>query len=217
MALKPGYGETSLSDEEAEALIPAVRELLGAPARRADLYDLEQLIQDDVADTWWSTLLDLDVPMRDLLDDHFVRDLHRQLYGPIWAWAGRQRSRETNIGVAPAQIAVELRNALDDLYFRWAHDEDLTPRWLGIATHAALVRIHPFVDGNGRVTRLLADLVYLCGQSGGEPIHAYDWDVDRSRYIALLHRYDATRDPSELVEFVPVVNVEGVAEGVDEQ
>lgn len=211
MALEPDYGETLVTEEEREALTPETRELLGDPIRKADLYDLEQQIQDEVADEWWSALLNWDVPMRDLLADHFVRDLHRRLYAPVWTWGGRQRSLETNIGIAPEQIAVEMRNALDDLSYQWAHQTGIDARTLGIATHAALVRIHPFVDGNGRVTRLLADLVFLAGQTGFEPLLAYDWEIDRQTYIGLLREYDRTRDPAALAEFVPVISIEDEA------
>ncbi|MFK5582382.1 Fic family protein [Serinicoccus sp. LYQ131] len=210
MAFAPDYGETLLSHEEAEALTSEARRVLGDPIRKADLYDLEQRIQVEVADEWWGSLLNFDVPMRDLLNDHFVRDLHRHLYAPIWEWGGRLRSRETNIGIAPEHVAVEMRNALDDLSSQWAHQTGVDARTLGIAAHAALVRIHPFVDGNGRVTRLLADLVYLAGQTGWKPIHAYDWEVDRSTYIRLLRDYDMTRNPSALAEFIPVISLEGV-------
>lgn len=208
MALEPDYGETLLTHEESEALTPEARELLGDPIRKADLYDLEQRIQLDVADEWWGSLLDVNVPMRDILNDHFLRDLHRRLYAPVWQWGGRQRTRETNIGVAPEHISVEMRSALDDLGYQWEHQAGLDARTLGIATHAAMVRIHPFVDGNGRVTRLMADLVYLAGQSGLEPIHAYDWEIDRTTYIRLLREYDKTRDPSALAKFIPVINLE---------
>lgn len=208
MALEPDYGGTLLGYEEAEALTPEARKLLGDPIRKADLYDLEQRIQVEVADEWWGNLLDFNVPVRDLLNDHFARDLHRRLYAPVWEWGGRQRSRETNIGIAPEHIAVEMRNALDDLSYQWEHQRSIDARTLGIATHAALVRIHPFVDGNGRVTRLLADLVYLAAQTGWEPIHAYDWEIDRSTYLRLLRKYDTTREPSALAQFIPVINLE---------
>ena len=208
MALEPDYGETLLNYEEAEALTPEARKLLGNPIRKADLYDLEQRIQVEVADEWWGNLLNFNVPMRDLLDDHFVRDLHRRLYAPVWEWGGRQRRRETNIGIAPEHIAVEMRNALDDLNYHWKHQTGMDARTLGIAAHAALVRIHPFVDGNGRVTRLLAELVYLAGQTGWEPVYTYDWEVDRATYIRLLREYDVTRDPRALAEFIAVINLE---------
>ena len=208
MALEPDYGETLLSYEEAAALTPEARKLLGDPIRRADLFDLEQRIQVEVADEWWGNLLNFNVPMRDLLNDHLVRELHRRLYAPVWEWGGRQRSRETTIGIGPEHITVEMRNALEDLSYQWEHQTGLDARTLGIATHAALVRIHPFVDGNGRVTRLLADLVYLAGQTGWEPVHAYDWEIDRLTYIRLLREYDMTRNPSALVEFIPVTDLE---------
>lgn len=150
MAFEPDYGETLVSGEEAEALTPVAREILGDPIRKADLYDLEQQIQAEVAEEWWTTLLNWDVPVRDLLADHFVRDLHRRLYAPVWEWGGRQRSLETNIGIAPEHIAVEMRNALDNLSYQWEHETGIDARMLGIAAHATLVRIHPFVDGNGR-------------------------------------------------------------------
>jgi fido (protein-threonine AMPylation protein) len=51
-------------------------------------------------------VLDRSLAVDDLLVDHFVRDLHRRLYGDIWAWAGMFRIRELNIGVAPERIAV---------------------------------------------------------------------------------------------------------------
>ena len=208
MALEPDYGETLVSDEDVDALTPAAREILGDPIRRADLYDLEQQIQAQVAVEWWANILDWNVPVRELLADHFVRDLHRRLHAPVWEWGGRQRSLETNIGIAPEHIAVEMRNVLDDLSYQWGHQTGITARTLGIAAHAAVVRVHPFVDGNGRVTRLLADLVFLAAQTGWERLLAYDWDVDRRTYIRLLGAYDKTHDPSALADFVPVVSID---------
>ncbi len=208
MALEPNYGQTLVAGDEADALTQEARDLLGEPIHKADLYDLEQQIQSEVADEWWSTLLNRNIPIRDLLDDHFVRELHRRLYAPVWEWGGRQRALETNIGVAPENIAVEMRNALDDLIYQWENEDRVDARGLGIATHAALVRIHPFADGNGRVTRLLADLVFIATQTGLEPLLAYDWEVDRQAYIHLLREYDRSRDPTSLTHFIPVVSLE---------
>lgn len=208
MALEPEYGETLVSAEEAEALTTVAREILGSPIRKADLYDLEQQIQDEVADEWWTNLLNWDVPVRDLLTEHFVRELHRRLYAPVWEWGGRQRWLETNIGIAPEYIAVELRNALGNLSYQWDHRTGITARTLGIAAHAEVVRIHPFVDGNGRVTRLLADLVFLAAQTGWEPLSGYNWEVDRRTYIQILGEYNMTRDPTALAAFIPVISLE---------
>jgi len=137
----------------------------------------------------------------ELLDDHFVRRLHGEIYGEIWSWAGVYRRVEANIGIAPEAIAVELRNSLGTLLYRWQNTEDWTPRQLGIAVHAETVRIHPFIDGNGRTTRLLADLVFLAAQSP-EKSELYDWGLDRARYLELLRGYDGHRSPDELASFI---------------
>jgi hypothetical protein len=50
MALTPGYGETLLPDDELAALLPDVVQILGEPVTRAAVYDLEQGIQDQVAE-----------------------------------------------------------------------------------------------------------------------------------------------------------------------
>lgn len=77
------------------------------------------------------------------------------------------------------------------------------PRVLGITFHAVVVHIHPFIDGNGRTTRLLADRVFAATQEGEELLE-YDWDVDRREYIGLLRYFDLTRDAQPLVDLVEV-------------
>ncbi|MFZ4496261.1 MAG: Fic family protein [Candidatus Nanopelagicales bacterium] len=206
MVFDPDYGETLATDDERAALTSEARELLGDPVRKADLYDLEQQIQSQVADDLLRLVLDGTLSVTDLLNDHFVRELHRRMYAPVWTWGGRQRSRETNIGIAPGQISVAFRDALQDLRYRWETAHDLTARELGISAHAALVHVHPFVDGNGRTTRLLADLVFVSAQDE-DVMLAYDWEFDRDSYIRRLREYDQTRDASALIDFVPVVEI----------
>lgn len=165
------------------------------------MYDLEQAIQDQVAEELLVRLLADELAPAQLLTDHFVRDLHRRLYGDIWSWAGVFRRRELNIGVPPEQIAIELRNSLETICYRWEHTDDWTAHQLGIAVHAEIVRIHPFTDGNGRTTRLLADLVFVAAQDTDE-LEVYDWSVDKRGYIDLLRRYDQHRNPTDLGAFV---------------
>ena len=201
MALTPGYGETPVPDDELDALLPLAREVLVTPATKAAVYDLEQTIQDEVAEELLTAVLDGDLALDELLVDRFVRELHHRLYGDLWTWAGAFRQREFNIGVAPETIAVELRGSLESISYRWQHTEDWTSSELGIAVHAETVRIHPFTDGNGRATRLLADLVFVAAQESSRP-DVYDWQLDKRRYVDLLRRYDGHRDPRELAAFV---------------
>jgi hypothetical protein len=74
MTFEPDYGQTLLSEEDQVALDPAVRELLGEPILKADLYDLEQLIQAQVADEFVQEILDGSLTIEVLLTDHFVRE-----------------------------------------------------------------------------------------------------------------------------------------------
>ena len=206
MSLTPGYGQTPLPHDELAALLPEVVVVLGEPITRAAVYDLEQGLQDRVADELMPAAIDGSLPLDALLNDYFVRDLHARLFGPVWNWAGRWRRTEVNIGVAPERIAVELRNALDAIAYRWDHTDDWTPRQLGIVVHAETVRIHPFVDGNGRTTRLLADLVFAAVQDPTEV--QYEWDLEKARYIELLRAYDQNRDVADLAAFVGVDRIE---------
>ena len=204
MTVGPGYGATPLEPDEADALTADAREAFGDQARKIDLYEAEQAINDEVSIALLDDIADGRLLLADILTDSFLRDLHRKLYGDLWSWAGRYRTRGLNIGVDPASIAVEVRGSLDNIRYRWGHTDDWTPRELGIAVHAETVRIHGFVDGNGRSTRLLADLVFLAAQDAEAIAEAYDWHIDKSEYIALLREYDHSRDPKPLAEFVPV-------------
>ena len=203
MTFTPGYGETPITDEEAEALLPGVRDALGEPIRKADVYDLEQAIAEEVAEDDATAVISGAVGLEELLTERFIRDLHTRLYGDIWQWAGRLRTREMNIGVPFDQIAVELRMSFDSILYRWEHTADWTARELGIAVHADTVRIHPFTDGNGRTTRMLADLVFFAAQSEDVP-EQYDWEIDKPQYIALLREFDLNRDAKPLAAFIPV-------------
>ena len=92
-----------------------------------------------------------------VLDYSFVFTLHRRMFEDVWKWAGTQRRRVTNIGVDPAQITTQTRQTLDDAL--WWHENgtfDVDERAARI--HHRLVVIHPFPNGNGRCTRLVADL-----------------------------------------------------------
>ncbi|MEZ0051987.1 fido (protein-threonine AMPylation protein) [Mycobacterium sp. MAA66] len=206
MPLAPGYGETPLPHDELTALNPSIVGILDVPITRAAVYDLEQGIQDQVSEELITAAIEGSLLLDELLSDYFVRDLHSSLYGDIWVWAGRLRQHEVNIGVAPEQIAVELRSTLDNIRYRWERTDDFTPRVLGVTVHAETVRIHPFVDGNGRTTRLLADLVYIAAQERVD--FQYDWDIGKTRYIELLREFDVRRNADQLAHFIGVQPIE---------
>lgn len=80
MPLTPGYGETPLPHDELAALLPEVVEVLDKPITRADVYDLEQGLQDQVFDLLMPTAVEGSLSLDELLSDHFVRDLHARMF-----------------------------------------------------------------------------------------------------------------------------------------
>ena len=141
----------------------------------------------------------------DLLSDDFARKLHRKLFGEVWSWAGTYRQTEKNIGINPLQIAAQLRTLLDDARF-WAEHGAYPPVEAAVRFHHRLVVIHPFANGNGRFSRIMAD-AYLEDVLEADPIDwggGYDLQAmneRREQYIAALRAADAG-DYSLLFEFV---------------
>ena len=127
-----------------------------------------------------------------LTSDAYLARLHKRMFGDVWSWAGKWRSSETNIGVPPHEIAVRLRQFLGDVAYWLAH-ESYPAGELPVRYHHGLVQIHPFANGNGRHTRLAADL--MCRQLGIAP---FTWGRDsldaagatRQTYLSALRAAD---------------------------
>ena len=95
---------------------------------------------------------------KDILNETFIKNLHKKMFGDIWKWAGTFRTTERNIGVAPYEIQPKLRILLDYVKF-WINNHTYSPKEIAIRFHHRLVQIHPFPNGNGRISRLMADLL----------------------------------------------------------
>lgn len=141
----------------------------------------------------------------DVLSEAFVLELHKRLFGSVWKWAGTFRRTEKNIGVDPIQVAIQLRQLLDDAKY-WVEHGTYTPKELAARFHHKLVFIHPFPNGNGRHARIMADAVLT--KLLNEP--AIDWaggyrleamNERRNQYIAALRAADG-HDMHALLEFV---------------
>ena len=153
-ALLPiGDGHTELSPEDHDGLIPTYI------ATRGELFDAEQRNISQA-------LLRRPPGIEELLDDKYLRDLHRAMFGQVWNWAGQYRQRETNIGIEPTLIATAVRSLVDDVTW-WIGAETFTIDEIAVRFHHRLVAIHPFRNGNGRHGRVAAD--YLARALGAEP------------------------------------------------
>lgn len=125
-----------------------------------------------------------------------VNDLktwHRRWLGNVFAWAGQERS--VNMGkdgfmfAAAAQIPRLLSDFERNCLSRWTPCHGMNTETLVEAiavTHVEFILIHPFREGNGRVSRLLADVMAV--QSGHEPLDYSTWKADKAGYIQAIHQ-----------------------------
>jgi len=170
---------TRLAPDERKELIPT------HIALRSELNELEQknILE---ADQW------VFGRKRDVLDEGFLKRLHKRMFGKVWKWAGTYRKTERNVGVVPWQIQPKLKETLDDVRF-WIENKTYAPDEIAVRFHHRLVSIHPFPNGNGRWSRLVADVLAV---SLGQPRFAWgrgnlqNAGETRKRYIAALQAAD---------------------------
>lgn len=185
-----GDGHTELSEEDREGLLPAYI------ATRGDLFEAEQR---NIADV----MLRRRPAVGKLLDDKYLRELHRAMFGKVWSWAGKYRTLGTNIGIEPSGIPAAVRNLVEDAK-TWIDLETFPFDELAARFHHRLVAIHPFPNGNGRHGRIATD--FLVAAMGVEPFtwgQHLDVDTDelRGRYVDALRSADRN-DISKLLDFV---------------
>lgn len=170
---------TPLTAEEREQLIPSYITL------RHELNEAEQ-VNIGKALRWVSAR------RRDVLDQDFLSDLHKRMFGDVWRWAGQYRTTARNIGVDAYRIAVEVRQTIDDARY-WVDHETYSPDEIAVRYSHRLVAIHPFPNGNGRFSRLVGDL--LARQLGQPPFtwgraNLVDAGETRARYVEALRAAD---------------------------
>ena len=182
-------GATPLDADELASLIP------GHITTQGELNEWEQL--NIAQGENWSRK-----QRKEILNEGFLRQLHKQMFGETWKWAGEFRKTDKNIGVDWLQIGVELKKLLDDAHYQIEHASYL-PDEIAVRFHHRLVAIHPFPNGNGRHARLMADLLV---ERLGQPRFTWgsrslaDESETRQRYIAALQAADR-RDIAPLLAF----------------
>lgn len=141
-------GQTPIDDDEKEGLlIPTI-------TMRSELDEFEQQNIENAVQ--WTLSRSFDA--LEILTEDFVRRLHRRMFSDVWRWAGEFRRTNKNIGVDKFQIGIELRNLLDDCSF-WIGHETYPSDEIAVRFSHRLVLIHCFPNGNGRHSRLIADVL----------------------------------------------------------
>lgn len=122
----------------------------------------------------------------------WMMDLHNEMFGDVWDWAGKLRKIELSIGIKAYLVPMELKKLCDDMAY-WDKNKTFDVFETATRIHHRAVQIHPFQNGNGRWSRMLAN-IYL-RQNGKMPVR---WQEDllarenpkRSEYIEALKKAD---------------------------
>jgi Fic-DOC domain mobile mystery protein B len=142
------YGQTPLSEEEKVGL------LIKSITTRGELDELEQLNIEKAVE--WT--LENKFSKEKILSEDFIKLVHKKMLGNVWEWAGKFRRSEKNIGVEWIRIGVELKMLLDETKY-WIENNTYSSDEIAIRFKHRLVNIHCFPNGNGKHSRLMADII----------------------------------------------------------
>ena len=148
LELSHAYGQTPLDEDEREGL------KIKSISTQKELDEFEQL-NIEKAILW---TIRTKPKTENILTEKFIRTLHQKMYGDVWKWAGEFRRSEKNIGITWSQIPMELKNLLDDATY-WVANNTYAPEEIAIRFKHRLVSIHCFPNGNGRHSRIMADII----------------------------------------------------------
>lgn len=169
-------GQTPIDEDEKEGL------LIKTISTREDLDEFEQYNIEKAVE--WSMKYKFKIDK--ILDEMFIKDLHRRMFNEVWEWAGKFRNTNKNIGV-------ELRNLIDDCKC-WIENSTYPEDEIAIRFKHKVVSIHLFPNGNGRHSRLCADI--LISHGFGKQIFSWGGtDLSssgnpRKKYINAIHEAD---------------------------
>tara|TARA_R110000868_G_scaffold215843_7_gene465973 strand:- start:556 stop:1152 length:597 start_codon:yes stop_codon:yes gene_type:complete len=150
MGLEFNYkdGQTPLEEEEKEGL------KIKSITTQGELDEFEQLNIEKAVEWTIHTKLNTE----NILTEKFIKDLHKKMYGDLWKWAGEFRKTEKNIGIPWTRIGIELKSLLENTKY-WIDNKIFSPEEIAIRFKHRLVSIHCFPNGNGRHSRMMADII----------------------------------------------------------
>ncbi|MEZ4687836.1 MAG: mobile mystery protein B [Bacteroidia bacterium] len=150
MGLELDYndGQTPINEDEKDGL------KIKSITTQSELDEFEQLNIEKAVE--WT--IHASLKPEKILTEKFIKDLHKRMYGDVWKWAGEFRRSDKNLGVPWSSIGIELKKLLDDAKF-WIHDKKMPAEEIAIRFKHRIVSIHCFPNGNGRHSRMMADII----------------------------------------------------------
>ena len=138
----------------------------------------------------------------EILNENIVKDIHSILMENILV-GGIYRNVEVRITGAKHKPPVpsEMYHQIKDFFSNLNFKSDLNPIELASWTHAEFVKIHPFVDGNGRTSRLIMN--YQLMKNGFLPISVNK--EDKLDYFNFLEEYAVNGNLEPFADFLAVL------------
>ncbi len=160
------------------------------------------------------------VKRNELLNEVFIRNLHKVLLKEPYKndaitsdgqrvkrliAIGEYKTQPNNVRTSTGEIYYytppeQVQPAMGDLidWYRRHENEGEHPIVIAATFHYRFVRIHPFDDGNGRMARLLMNMILIK--------HGYTVAVvpveERGQYIGMLEQADKTEDLGEFITYI---------------
>lgn len=133
------------------------------------------------------------------LDEHIVKDIHALLMENILP-GGIYRNVEVRISGAQHKPPApsEMYRQVKDFYADLPYKAEMNAMELAAWTHAEFVKIHPFVDGNGRTSRMIMN--YQLMAAGFLPVSIAK--ENRLPYFEALEAYAVGGDLKPFAEMI---------------
>ncbi len=150
MGLELDYinGQTPIDEDEKEGL------LIETITTKSELNEFEQQNIEE-AMQW---VFGRKFKAKEIFTEKFICNIHKRMYGDVWAWAGKFRKTDKNLGIDKYQIPVALKVLCDDALF-WVENGTYPPEEIAVRFKHRIVSIHCFPNGNGRHSRLMGDII----------------------------------------------------------
>lgn len=176
-------GQTPIDEDEKKGL------LIKSITTNGELNEHEQLNIENAVEWIIQTKFNPDK----ILTEQFIKKVHKKMFIDVWKWAGEFRKSGKNIGVEWINIGIELKYLLDDTKY-WIDNKIYSPDEIAIRFKHRLVKIHCFPNGNGRHSRIMADIIIE--SVFGKDIFTWNSsnmikpDETRKKYIAAVKEGD---------------------------
>ena len=159
------------------------------------LYTLKEIYIHEANNIALATLKYLSAPPSKVLAPfsyEWMQKLHYDMFGNVWDWAGKFRKVELSIGIKAYLVPTTLKELVDDIAY-WDKHKTFDMHETATRIHHRAVQIHPFQNGNGRWSRMLAN-IYL-RQNGSMPVKWQEnllssENLKRDEYIEALKMAD---------------------------